>query len=96
MTSARIALDIRHQPVAERDEGRIVLPERAVNKIPGLPLGHREVEWRDGGLGRDRPVNAEPPAGIPEERPPLSTIEPLTATDDQRRRPGTHEDDGHD
>ncbi len=39
ITSARIALDIRHQLIAERDESRIVLPKRPVNEIPSLPLG---------------------------------------------------------
>jgi hypothetical protein len=38
MTSAWIALDIRHQPVTERNESRIVLAKRAVNELPGLPL----------------------------------------------------------
>ncbi len=46
MTSARIALDIFHQPIAERDESRIVLPKRAVKEIPGPPLGHRMLNHR--------------------------------------------------
>ena len=69
MTSARIALDIFHQPIAERDESRIVLPKRAVKKIPGLPLGHRMLNLQQ---------------AFPEERPSVSTIEPLTPTDQRR------------
>src|SRR3954470_6439367 len=46
-TSTCIALDIRHQPIAERDQRRIVLSKRAVNQIPGLPLGYRQFERRD-------------------------------------------------
>jgi RNA polymerase sigma factor (sigma-70 family) len=41
--SARVALGIRHQPIAERGECRIVLPKRAVNEMPGLPLGEDVV-----------------------------------------------------
>src|SRR3954447_5010710 len=46
-TSTWIALNIRHQPIPKRDESRIVLPKRAVNQIPGLPLGYRQLEVRD-------------------------------------------------
>ena len=80
-TSTRVALDIRHQPIAKRDESRIILPKRAVNEISGLPLGHRMLNLQQ---------------AFPEERPSVSTIEPLTPTDDQGERPGTREDDGHD
>src|SRR5262245_12254606 len=45
--SGASALDIRHQPFAERDQRCIVLPKRTIDEVPGLPLRHRKLERRD-------------------------------------------------